>query len=191
MTLTSSWLRSLGPAGLGMLLALALLLAGAPGRKADPDLGPGPAAILMMRRLDLAGPGGGRPWRVHVEDLVIQRRRVGVFGIAGNNELVLRGTTVHLDRPGDLRHLLARAGPTLRRSWPGLPVRCEKLTLRVGSQAAPWTLDCAAAEWQPSRRVLLRDVRVVPPDGTGYRLPEARWDLRTGELEESMRARPH
>ena len=177
------WLGSLGPAGLGMLLALALLLAGVPGRPVDPGLGRGSGAELRMREVRLAGPGGGTPWRMEVEDLLLGRRKVAVFGLAGDYELVLRGVEIRLQSPGGLAGLLREAAPVLGARWPGIPVRFERLVLRVGPEGRVRTLACASAELDRSRRMVLREVTGLEADGRGWERPELSWDLRSGTLE--------
>lgn len=185
----SAWSRSLALAGLGLLLALVLLLAAVPGIPVRRGLGPGGGAEARMRGVSLAGPGGGLPWRLEVAELVVQRRKLMVFGIAGNYEMVLRGVQARLRSPVALAGLLREAGPLLWKRWPGVPVRFEGLTLRVGPEGGAWTLTCASAELRREKTMLLQGVTVLEPDGRTRSLPLASWDPRSADLQPVGRAR--
>lgn len=186
----SEWSRGVTLAGLGMLLAVVLLLAGVARRPVAPQAGPEAGAAMRMRGVSLAGPGRGKPWRVHVEDLAVQRRKLMVFGVAGNYEMVLRGVEVDLRCRTGLSEVLAQAGPILWKRWPGIPVRFEGFTLRVRSAAPqPWVLSCRAVQLQKGKKMLLHEVDVLEPDGRAWGLPLAYWDLRSGALQPAARAR--
>ncbi len=172
-----------------MLLALVLLLAAVPGIPTRRGPGPAGGAEARMSGVSLAGPGGGLPWRLEVAELVVQRRRLMVFGVAGNYEMVLRGVEARLRNPVAMAGMLREAGPLLWKRWPGVAVRFEGLTLRVGPEGGAWTLTCAAAELRREKKMLLQGVTVLEADGRTRSLPLATWDLRSAHLQPAGRVR--
>ena len=161
----------------GALLVLVVLYATWPG-PARPPLEPRLLSSVELKATGIRQTQKG--WTLTASTLVLQRREIGVFGVAGNFEVVMNVCEIAVG-PG------ARVFQPVRLRYSGLPVLMHQVSLM--SPDRKLVVRCERVELLPRRPILLNQVTVEKGGLPVATLATATWDdersLLTGRSQAS------